>query len=94
MLHATAKYSEIHDLICRMTTPKLIYVTLLKAPINYVHEKFPQHPKYLNLISILGNEIDIKEAAAIIGRQKNTLYGWLKKLRPIFNDFIETTDFL
>lgn len=70
------------------------YITLLKDLINYVHEKYPQYPEYLDLISILGNEIDMKEAAAIIGRPKSTLYGWLKKLRPIFDEFIESVDIL
>lgn len=71
-----------------------IYVTMLKDLINYIHEKYPQYPEYLDFISLLGNEIDLKEAAAIIGRPKSTLYGWLKKLRPIFDEFIESVDIL
>ena len=39
-------------------------------------------------------EVEMKEAAARMKRSDKTLYGWLKRLRPIFDEFKDTVDYL
>ena len=54
----------------------------------------PKYAHYTELIEILGEEVEMKEAAAMMKRSDKTLYGWLKRLRPIFDEFKDTLDYL
>lgn len=71
-----------------------IYLALLQELIEYINIHYPQYSSYTELISLLGNEIDMKDAADIMDKPKSTLYGWLKRIRPIFDEFMDTVDFL
>ena len=70
------------------------YLQLLSDLINFVKTHYPKYAAYTDLIDLLGHDLDIKTASQIMGKPKTTLYGWLKKLRPIFDEFIDTVDIL
>ena len=70
------------------------YLRLLNDFIKYVRTKYPKYAHYTELIEILGEEIEMKEAAARMKKSNKTLYGWLKSLRPIFEEFKNTVDYL
>lgn len=70
------------------------YLKLLHDFIGYVREKHPKYAHYTELIEILGNEVKMKEAAATMEKSDKTLYGWVKRLRPIFDEFKDSVDYL
>lgn len=70
------------------------YLKLLHDFIEYVRTKYPKYAHYTELIEILGEEVEMKEAATRMKRSDKTLYGWLKRLRPIFDEFKDTVDYL
>lgn len=70
------------------------YLKLLHDFIEYVRTKYPKYAHYTELIEILGEEVEMKEAAARMKRSDKTLYGCLKRLRPIFDEFKDTVDYL
>lgn len=37
---------------------------------------------------------DMKTASQIMGKADSTLYDWVKRLRPIYDEFRETVDYL
>ena len=70
------------------------YLKMLYDFIEYVRTKYPKYAHYTELIEILGEEVGMKEAAARMKKSDKTLYGWLKRLRPIFDEFKDTVDYL
>lgn len=70
------------------------YLKLLHDFIGYVREKHPKYAHYTELIEILGDEVKMKEAAATMEKSGKTLYGWVKRLRPIFDEFKDSVDYL
>ncbi len=70
------------------------YMKMLRDFIQYIKDKYPKYAHYTELIEILGEEVEMKEAAARMQRSDKTLYGWLKRLRPIFDEFKDTVDYL
>lgn len=70
------------------------YLKLLRDFIEYVRVKYPKYAHYTELIEILGEEVEMKEAAARMKKSDKTLYGWIKRLRPIFAEFKGTVDYL
>ena len=70
------------------------YLKLLHDFIGYVREKHPKYAHYTELIEILGDEIKMKEAAVTMEKSDKTLYGWVKRLRPIFDEFKDSVDYL
>ena len=48
----------------------------------------------MELINILGAEYDMKTASKIMGKADSTLYDWVKRLKPIYDEFIKTVDYL
>ena len=67
------------------------YFNLLSGLIDYVKEKHPKYSDYTELLSLLGQDFSVKEASDILQKPQTTLYGWLKKLRSIFDEYIKTT---
>ncbi|MGN0250840.1 MAG: hypothetical protein ACI4EH_05705 [Oliverpabstia sp.] len=53
-----------------------------------------EYPKYAELVEILSSEIDLKTAAKMIGKPYNTVYGWLKRLRLIYDEFRKNVAYL
>lgn len=70
------------------------YLKLLRDFIKYVKMKYPKYAHYTELIEILGEEVEMKEATARMKRSDKTLYGWIKRLGPIFAEFKGTVDYL
>lgn len=70
------------------------YIMLLKELITYVNTRYPQYAAYTELINLLGHEFDLKEASCIMGKPVSTLAGWLKRLRPIYDEFMENVDMM
>ena len=70
------------------------YLRMLHDFIEYVRAKYPKYAHYTELIEILGEEVKMKEAAAGMKKSDKTLYGWLKRLRPIFDEFKGTVDYM
>lgn len=70
------------------------YIRLLKDLGDYVTEHYPKYAKYVELINLLGSEYDMKTASQIMGKADSTLYDWVKRLRPIYDEFRETVDYL
>lgn len=70
------------------------YLKMLHDFIEYVRLKYPKYAHYTELIEILGDEVAMKEAAVRMRKPAKTLYGWLKRLRPIFEEFKDTVDYL
>lgn len=66
------------------------YFELLEGLISYIKEKYPKYPEYAEFAYLLGQEYEIKKVAAIMKKSDKTLYGWRKKLRPIFDEYIQT----
>lgn len=71
-----------------------IYIRLLKDLGDYVTEHYPKYAKYVELINLLGSEYDMKTASQIMGKADSTLYDWVKRLRPIYDEFRGTIDYL
>lgn len=67
------------------------YFKLLSGLIEYVKEKYPKYSDYTDLLALLGQDFSIKEASDILQKPQKTLYGWIKKLRTIFDEYIQTT---
>lgn len=63
------------------------YFKLLSGFIEYVKIKYPKYSEYTDLLALLGQEFSVKEASDILDKSPKTLYGWIKKLRPIFNEY-------
>ena len=53
-----------------------------------------EYPKYAELVEILSSEVDLKTAAKMIGKPYNTVYGWLKRLRLIYDEFRKNVAYL
>lgn len=70
------------------------YLKTLYDFIEYVRTKYPKYAHYTELIEILGEKVGMKEAAARMQKPDKTLYGWLKRLRPIFDEFKDMVDYL
>lgn len=70
------------------------YIRLLKDLGDYVTEHYPKYAKYVELINLLGSEYDMKTASQIMGKADSTLYDWVKRLRPIYDEFRGTIDYL
>jgi hypothetical protein len=70
------------------------YIRLLGDFIAYIRDKYPKYVKYIELIELLGQEIEMKEAAQKMGRADSTMYDWVKRLRPIYEEFKNTVDYL
>ena len=70
------------------------YFKLLHDFIAYIKEHYPRYAHYTELVELLGDEIEMKEAAAKMNRPDKTLYGWVKRLRPIFDEFMSNVDYL
>lgn len=70
------------------------YIRLLKDLGDYVMEHYPKYAKYVELIDLLGLEYDMKTASQIMGKADSTLYDWVKRLRPIYDEFRGTIDYL
>lgn len=70
------------------------YEKLLCGFIEYIRKNCPRHPDYANLVELLGQEYTLSEVAAILQKSYRTLYGWLRKLRPVFDEYLETVDFI
>lgn len=70
------------------------YLKMLRDFIAYVRKNYPQYAHYTELIEILGEEVGVQEAAKKMNRPDKTLYGWLKRLRPIFDEFKDSVDYL
>ena len=66
------------------------YFELLEGLISYIKEKYPKYSEYAEFVYLLGQEYEIKEVASIMKKSDKTLYGWRKKLRPIFDEYIQT----
>lgn len=66
------------------------YDHLLTGFIDYVKEHYPKYAHYTELIKILGTEVGLKEAAAVMDKPQRTLYGWTRTLRPIFDEYMQT----
>ena len=62
--------------------------------IRLLTEHYPKYAKYVELINLLGSEYDMKTASQIMGKADSTLYDWVKRLRPIYDEFRETVDYL
>ena len=58
---------------------------------EYVKEKYPKYSDYTDLLALLGQDFSVKEASDILQKPQKTLYGWIKKLRTIFDEYIQTT---
>lgn len=71
-----------------------IYMRLLKDLGEYIVEHYPKYAKYVELINILGEEYNMKTASKIMGKADSTLYDWVKRLRPIYEEFRGTVDYL
>lgn len=63
------------------------YFKLLSGLIEYVKNKYPKYSEYTDLLALLGQEFSVKEASYILDKPPKTLYEWIKKLRPIFNEY-------
>ncbi|MDE7254400.1 MAG: hypothetical protein K2O32_15875 [Acetatifactor sp.] len=66
------------------------YFELLESLISYIKAKYPKYTEYAEFVYLLGQEYKIKEVATIMKKSNKTLYGWRKKLRPIFDEYIQT----
>lgn len=66
------------------------YFELLEGLISYIKEQYPKYSEYAEFVYLLGQEYEIKEVASIMKKSDKTLYGWRKKLRPIFDEYIKT----
>ena len=67
---------------------------MLHEFIEYVRVKYLKYAHYTELIEILGDEVTMKEAVVRMNKPAKTLYGWLKHLRPIFEEFKDKVDYL
>lgn len=70
------------------------YNSLLQGWIRYIENNYPKYSKYVPLIKLLGQEYTLKEAAAILNKPQRTLYGWIKTLKPIFKEYMQTVDYI
>lgn len=66
------------------------YDHLLAGFIDYVKEHYPKYTHYTELIEILGTEIGLKAASAIMDKPQRTLYGWTRTLRSIFDEYLSS----
>lgn len=69
------------------------YFKLLDGLISYIKNKYPQYSDYAEFVYLLGLEYEIKEVAKILNKPSKTLYGWRKKLRPIFDEYMQSVDY-
>ena len=70
------------------------YLSLLYGLIEFIKEKHLRNDKYVELVELLGHEYTLSEAAEILDIPYRTLYGWLKTLRPIFDEYMNNTDYI
>ena len=70
------------------------YYKLLSGLIDYINSNYPKYSQYTELLSLLGNELSMKEAADIMGKPQSTLYGFLKKARDLYDEYRDTVDFM
>lgn len=68
------------------------YLELLEGLISYIKEKYPKYSDYAEFVYLLGQEYEIKEVATIMKKSDKTLYGWQKKLRPIFDEYLQSIE--
>ena len=67
------------------------YLELLSNLIDFIEIHYPKYQKYTQLIQILGHEYTLTEAADILDKPYRTLYGWIRTLRPIIDEYLDTT---
>lgn len=70
------------------------YYKLLSGLIDYINTNYPKYAQYTELLALLGNELDMKEAVAIMDKPKSTLYDFLKKARAFYEEYRDTVDFM
>lgn len=70
------------------------YTKLLTGLIDYITAHHPKYAKYIELLSLLGNEIDVKEAAEMLDMPKSSIYSFLKNARSIYDEYRSTVDFM
>lgn len=70
------------------------YTKLLNGLIDYIKIKYPKYADYTELLSLLGNELDVKEAAEILDKPKSSIYNFLKKAREFYDEYRDTVDFM
>lgn len=70
------------------------YYKLLSGLIDYINTNYPKYAQYTGLLALLGNELDMKEAVAIMDKPKSTLYDFLKKARVFYEEYRDTVDFI
>ena len=66
------------------------YNDLLYGYISFIKVQHPKYSKYTELVELLGHDYTLKEAAEILDIPYRTLYGWIKTLRPVFDEYMGT----
>ncbi len=66
------------------------YRGLLYGYISYIKVHHPRYIEYTDLVELLGHEYTLKEAASILDIPYRTLYGWIRTLRPIFDEYMNS----
>ena len=65
------------------------YLRLLHSFVRFIRGTCPEHPEYARLAYLLGYDYSVKEAAGIMGKPQSTLYGWVRKIREMYDIFVE-----
>ncbi len=66
------------------------YLELLYNLILFIKARYPKYRRYTELIELLGQEYTLTEAADILDKPYRTLYGWIRTLRPIIDEYMNT----
>jgi hypothetical protein len=69
------------------------YISMLYGFIDYIRIHHPSCSRCARLVELLGHEYTLTEASHILGIPYRTLYGWLRALRPIFDEYIAATSY-